>query len=137
MDTKQQQPATVDTFSSAPVAMHHPLLGDIHPGWNRGLDPVKLQVLYDAQKEPGVVNYLHRKSVPCTRDSDGFVWSDAANDFVAPSKAAAVVPPAAAATTSTVPINPEHKTPDAPQDAAAATSPGAKFAAGAEKPKTK
>lgn len=77
------QPIT-DVFCSAPVAMHHNLLGTINPGWNRGHDPAKLKTVLDAQRHDGARNVLHLKPVPCKRDADGFVWSDEAADFVDP-----------------------------------------------------
>jgi hypothetical protein len=79
--------ATIDVFSSAPVAQSHPDLGTIFPGWNRGLDPAKLEPFFAAQRAPGVENTLHRQPVACRRDSDGFVWNDAAGDFVDPDSA--------------------------------------------------
>jgi hypothetical protein len=84
--TENTTPA--DAFCSAALPMQHPVLGRIVPGWNRGFDPLKLAQVFDAQREPGVANYLHREPVPCRRDSDGFVWSDMAGDFVDPSTSA-------------------------------------------------
>lgn len=76
--------STVDVFSSAPVAQYHPDLGTINPGWNRGLSAEKVAPFFEEQRAPGVENTLHRKPVACVRASDGFVWSEAAGDFVDP-----------------------------------------------------
>lgn len=120
-----EQSKTVSTFSSAAVAMNHPHLGNLEPGWNHGVDREKLQVVYDAQREPGVVNTLHPRPVACKRDADGFVWNDAANDFVDPKK---LSPVAAAKATPATPEPPAlHKTPDAPESEKDATSPGSKL----------
>jgi len=55
---------------------------------------VKLQAIYDAQRERGVPNSLHRSAVPVTRDSDGCAWNEATKTWVDPKKAPAVVAPA-------------------------------------------
>lgn len=88
---------TVSLFCSSGVGQYHGLFGNVNPGWNHGFSRAKVEEFMEVQAKSGLPPTFHLSPVQCTRDADGFVWSNAANDFVDPNPPAKVAAPRAVA----------------------------------------